>query len=93
MLRPHRRCRISRHGMPLLMLLLSVATGCKQSNSPPQSQAQDAAAQSQQLKVVATFLPMYWFTKAVAGDLAKVEVLIPPGTGTRNLLKFVMPYI
>ncbi len=80
MLRPHRRCRISRHGMPLLLLLLSATTGCNQSNSSPQSQAQDAAAQSQQLKVVATFLPMYWFTKAVAGDLAKVEVLIPPGT-------------
>ena len=23
---------------------------------------------------------MYWFTKAVAGDLAQVEILIPPGT-------------
>lgn len=80
MIRPHWRRRISRHGMPLLLLLLSATTACNQSNSPPQSQAQDAAAQSQQLKVVATFLPMYWFTKAVAGDLAKVEVLIPPGT-------------
>jgi zinc/manganese transport system substrate-binding protein len=66
--------------MPLLVLLLLPANGCNQSNSPPQSQTQDASAQSQQLKVVATFLPMYWFTKAVAGDLARVEVLIPPGT-------------
>jgi zinc transport system substrate-binding protein len=31
-------------------------------------------------RVVATFLPMYWFTKAVAGDVAEVEILIPPGT-------------
>lgn len=32
------------------------------------------------IKVVATFLPMYWFTRAVAGDVAEVEILIPPGT-------------
>ena len=70
---PHKRWHLS---LPLLLLLS--ATGCNQSNSPPQ--AQNASLQSQQLKVVATFLPMYWFTKAVAGDLAKVEVLVPPGT-------------
>lgn len=81
MFRPPRRRRIGNHGMPLLLLLLLLpATGCNQSNSPPQSQAQDASAQSQQLKVVTTFLPMYWFTKAVTGDLAQVEILIPPGT-------------
>lgn len=66
--------------LPLLTLLLSVATGCNQFNSAPRSQAQETSPQSQQLKVVATFLPMYWFTKAVAGDSAKVEVLVPPGT-------------
>lgn len=58
----------------LLLTLLS-SSGCKQSNSAPTS-----PSASQQLKVVATFLPMYWFTKAVAGDLANVEVLVPPGT-------------
>lgn len=31
-------------------------------------------------KVVATFLPMYMFTKAVAGESGEVEILIPPGT-------------
>ncbi|MCS6959153.1 MAG: zinc ABC transporter substrate-binding protein [Pseudanabaenaceae cyanobacterium SKYGB_i_bin29] len=35
--------------------------------------------QSQRPKVVATFLPMYWFTKGVVGDRADVEVLVPPG--------------
>jgi zinc transport system substrate-binding protein len=29
--------------------------------------------------VVATFLPVYWFTKAVTGDKAQVEILVPPG--------------
>lgn len=73
--------------------MLAIA-GC-QSNSTPQGQqttqgqpVQDRVAQSQvqqaqsskSLKVVTTFLPMYWFTKAVAGDLAQVEVLVPPGS-------------
>ena len=67
--------------MPLLgLLLLLPSTGCNQLNFPPPSQAQNASATPAQLKVVATFLPMYWFTKAVARDLAKVEVLVPPGT-------------
>lgn len=66
----------------LIALLLPVlaATGCNQSNSAPVSPKAESSPQSQKLKVVATFLPMYWFTKAVALDLAKVEVLVPPGT-------------
>lgn len=66
--------------LPLLTLLLSVATGCNQFNTAPRSQARESSPQSQQLRIVATFLPIYWFTKAVAGDSAKVEVLVPPGT-------------
>lgn len=78
----HLRRRTGRHRSLLLLalLLLLPATGCNQSNSTPPSQAQEASPPEQQLKVVATFLPMYWFTKAVAGDLAQVEILIPPGT-------------
>lgn len=81
-IRPHLQGRTGRHGsLPLIvLLLLAAATGCNQASSPPQSQAQDASATPAQLKVVATFVPMYWFTKAVAGDLAQVEVLVPPGT-------------
>ncbi len=63
-----------------MVLLLSTLVGCNtqsysqgQQNSPP-------AASAPQPKVVTTFLPMYWFTKAVTGDKAQVEVLIPPGT-------------
>lgn len=68
--------------LSLLALLLSAAAGCNQ--APPQSQAQQAqpaaSPQSPQIRVVTTFLPMYWFTQAVAGDRAQVEVLVPPGT-------------
>lgn len=72
--------------LPLVaLLLLSGATGCSQSstgraNPPVSPQAQQARPNSAPLKVVATFLPMYMFTKAVAGDLAQVEILVPPGT-------------
>ncbi|MBD3559377.1 zinc ABC transporter substrate-binding protein, partial [Planktothrix sp. FACHB-1355] len=39
-----------------------------------------SSSQSRPIEVVTTFLPMYWFTKAVAGNLVRVEVLLPPGT-------------
>ncbi|MBD0388110.1 MAG: zinc ABC transporter substrate-binding protein [Nostoc sp. C3-bin3] len=70
--------------------MLSMTAGCNQSNqnqgaSTEQSlQAQTTAstpvAQSEKIKVVTTFLPIYLFTKAVAGNVADVEILVPPGT-------------
>ncbi len=67
-----------------------MATSCSQSNpnqgttSEQSPQAQEAAstptAQLERTKVVATFLPIYLFTKAVAGNVADVEILVPPGT-------------
>ncbi|MFN3361583.1 MAG: metal ABC transporter solute-binding protein, Zn/Mn family [Pseudanabaenaceae cyanobacterium] len=40
--------------------------------------------QTKRPKVVATFLPMYLFTKGVVGDRAEVEVLVPPGTSAHE---------
>ncbi|WP_410174729.1 metal ABC transporter substrate-binding protein [Nostoc commune] len=70
--------------------MLSMATGCTQSNpnqgktSEESPQVQEAAstpsAQLAKTKVVTTFLPIYLFTKAVAGNVADVEILVPPGT-------------
>lgn len=77
---PFRRCLTRKHKLPLLALLLLFVTGCNQSSSTSRPPVQDASLQSQSLKVVVTFLPIYWFTKAVAGDAAKVEILVPPGT-------------
>lgn len=82
--------RLGHRGLMLLMLPLVALMGC----NPPQPQSTDsantgstasgvsvgAAGQGDRLQVVATFLPLYWFTKAVAGDVAEVQVLIPPGT-------------
>ncbi len=54
--------------------ILWALTGCNQSYSQVQQ-----ANSAPKLKVVTTFLPMYWFTKAVVGN-EEVEILIPPGT-------------
>lgn len=70
------------------LLLLSIASGCEESNSnqgintEKSTVAQEAASTTagQKTKVVTTFLPVYLFTKAVAGDVADVEILVPPGT-------------
>jgi len=54
--------------------MLAALTGCNQSYSQVQQ-----TSPVPKLKVVTTFLPMYWFTKAVVGE-DKVEILVPPGT-------------
>lgn len=74
----------------IALLVLSMATGCSESNhnqgttAQQLPQAQEAAstpkAQPAKSKVVTTFLPIYLFTKAVTGDVADVEILVPPGT-------------
>ncbi|MEH2055320.1 MAG: metal ABC transporter substrate-binding protein [Nostoc sp.] len=70
--------------------MLSMAGGCSQSNRNQGKTSQQspqvrevgstAPAQSGKTKVVTTFLPMYLFTKAVVGNVADVEILVPPGT-------------
>jgi zinc/manganese transport system substrate-binding protein len=67
-----------------------MAVGCSESNQnqgttvQQSPQAQEAAStptvQPGKTKVVTTFLPIYLFTKAVAGNVADVEILVPPGT-------------
>lgn len=73
--------------LPLISLGLALtAVGCSQATPPsastgtPEAQSEtQASAAADRLKVVTTFPPMYWFTKAVAGDAAEVEVIVPPG--------------
>lgn len=70
----------------LVALLLLTVAGCSQANTlkatnPEQSpKVQEASSGTGKTKVVTTFLPMYIFTKAVTGDAADVEILVPPGT-------------
>lgn len=67
-----------------LLLPLVAASGCNPTNTSPTTEAspptQTAASTDQSLRVVATFLPVYLFTKAVAGEAATVDILIQPGT-------------
>lgn len=63
----------------MALLVMPVAIACRETPSESVSQEQTAVSEAQSLNAVATFLPMYWFTKAVAGDKAQVTVLIPPG--------------
>ena len=55
------------HFLPLLTVL-GLAVGCQQSPAP------DAKP-----LVIASFYPMYDFTRQVAGDRAQVVSLVPPG--------------
>lgn len=73
----------------MALLTLSVAVGCNQSNTdigetseqtPPAQEAAATPGATEKIKVVATFLPTYLFTKAVAGDAADVSILVPPTT-------------
>jgi zinc/manganese transport system substrate-binding protein len=77
--------------LSFVALLLLTAAGCSQANtnqatnpeqSPKVQEASSTPASSAtgKTKVVTTFLPMYIFTKAVTGDAADVEILVPPGT-------------
>jgi zinc/manganese transport system substrate-binding protein len=66
--------------LPIIaLLLLSIATGCTQSNTDQKAASQEVPP-AEKTKIVTTFLPIYWFTKAVTGDTAEVEILVPPGT-------------
>jgi zinc/manganese transport system substrate-binding protein len=76
--------------LSLMTLLLLSTTACDQRNinqgtlsiqSPTvQNVKSTPPEQSNKIKVVTTFLPVYLFTKAVTGEVADVEILIPPGT-------------
>lgn len=74
----------------LLSLLLLGFEGCVLSNSQKlEGDSKNSSAKisspplpvsvSNKVKIMTTFLPTYWFTRAVAGDLAEIEVLVPPG--------------
>ncbi|AKG24551.1 metal ABC transporter solute-binding protein, Zn/Mn family [Calothrix sp. 336/3] len=84
---------INRYGNTLILTfitLMTLVTSCSESNKnqanttekTPSSQevVSTPSPQGNKIKVVTTFLPMYWFTKAVTGDVANVEILVPPGT-------------
>ncbi|BAY11553.1 metal ABC transporter substrate-binding protein [Calothrix sp. NIES-2098] len=65
--------------LPLIVLSILSIASCNQSLTDRKAASQDLPS-AKKTKIVTTFLPIYWFTKAVAGDAAEVEILVPPGT-------------
>lgn len=65
--------------------LLGVSS-CATSNGTPETEAglDPGPADSAELQVVTTFLPITQFTKAVAGERAEVVQLIPPTAGPHD---------
>ncbi len=65
----------------MALMILSAVYGCNKTNSSESVKTEQTSAQkSPKTKVVTTFLPVYLFTKAVAGDVADVDILVKPGT-------------
>jgi zinc transport system substrate-binding protein len=68
--------------MFLCALGICLVAGCsKQGAGPAANSPAPEAAPARKLLVMATFAPMYCFTKNVAGDLADVEMIVPEGVG------------
>ena len=74
----------------LFSLLLLAVTSCSSSSKKQVKNTSESISTQEstsvrstsvnKVKVVTTFLPMYWFTKVVAGEVADVEILVSPGT-------------
>ncbi|WP_026104007.1 metal ABC transporter substrate-binding protein [Anabaena sp. PCC 7108] len=65
----------------MALLILSMVSGCTETKEVTQTTTeQSEPAKPGKTQVVTTFLPVYLFTKAVAGDAADVEILVQPGT-------------
>jgi zinc/manganese transport system substrate-binding protein len=73
----------------LVAAAITISLGSCAANTPsdkaqaPQAQSAPVAA-TKKLQVVTTFLPMSQFTKAVAGDRAKVAQLLPTNIGPHD---------
>lgn len=69
-------------GLASSFLFLSLIYGCERSqvNIPKEESTSTQSSTGGQTKIVTTFLPVHLFTKAIVGDVAKVDVLVKPGT-------------
>jgi zinc transport system substrate-binding protein len=62
-----------------LILWALMLQSCSKINPQPENKLPTPRYTSS-MRVVTTVLPIYWFTKAVVGDVTEVQILIPPGT-------------
>ncbi|WP_353929803.1 zinc ABC transporter substrate-binding protein [Okeanomitos corallinicola TIOX110] len=67
------------------LFVSSIVAGCTQARENTDDNAtQSLVNKSEKTQILTTFLPVYLFTKAVAGDVANVEILVPPGTDVHD---------
>lgn len=67
------------------LFMLSMAAGCTQTReNTDQNSVQSSVNESEKTQILTTFLPVYLFTKAVAGDVADVKILVSPGTDVHD---------
>lgn len=64
--------------LPLLLAVLLLA-GCAGGNQPDTETNESGTGELEGLRIVSTVFPGYDFARAVAGDLAEVTLLLPPG--------------
>ncbi len=64
----------------LLALSLAALSGCGSDDAP----SQEESGGEEPLRVVATIFPGYDFARAAAGDLAEVQLLLPPGAESHS---------
>jgi zinc transport system substrate-binding protein len=65
----------------MTLIILSAVYGCNNNSGNKSIKTEQTPNQKlPKTKVVTTFLPVYLFTKAVARDVADVDILVKPGT-------------
>ncbi|MFM2063691.1 MAG: hypothetical protein RLZZ507_3362 [Cyanobacteriota bacterium] len=85
MMRNYLRLTVNKQKSKILalmaLLIFLPIYGCNESNSKSDiNSEQSPEAKLSKTKVVTTILPVFLFTKAVVGDVADVDILVPPGT-------------
>jgi zinc/manganese transport system substrate-binding protein len=69
----------------LCALAICLTAGCsKQGDGGPAAATPEASPTPRKLLILATIAPMYCFTRNVAGDLADVEMIVPPGVESKG---------
>lgn len=68
----------------MLSAVALTLAACGQGGSDATEQSGNASSENEQIQVMATFYPMYDFTRQVVGDEGEVELLMPAGTDSHD---------
>ena len=68
----------------MLSAVALALAACGQGGSDATEQSGNASSENEQIQVMATFYPMYDFTRQVVGEEGQVELLMPAGTDSHD---------